>query len=68
MTAQPSVLADTIRPVAPPRVLDGVYTDDQHERMLDIVKRNGPWPTIVSHHFKTVDELIASALGIEEDQ
>ena len=26
---------DVLRPVAPPRVLEGVYTDDQYERILE---------------------------------
>ena len=53
-----------LTPAAPPRVLEPVYTDDQHERMLDVVKRDGPWPTIISHHFETVDELIATVSGV----
>ena len=47
-----------LRPVAPPRVIEGVYTDDQHRRLLDVAKQHGPWPTIQAHHFKTVEELI----------
>ncbi|MEZ5165037.1 MAG: hypothetical protein R2695_00600 [Acidimicrobiales bacterium] len=35
-----------LRPIAPPRVIEGVYTDDQHRRMFDVVKQHGPWPTI----------------------
>ena len=46
------------------RVLEGVYTDDQYERMLDVVKAGGPWPTIASHHFDTVEELIATTTGV----
>ena len=30
-----------LRPVAPPRVIEGVYTDDQHRRMFDVVKQHG---------------------------
>lgn len=52
-----------LRPVAPPRVLDGVYTDDQHARMVDAIKRHGPWPTITAHHFDTVEELMATSNG-----
>src|SRR5437762_3336210 len=48
----------------PPTVLEGVYTDDQYERIVDLVKRNGPWPTIVSHHFKSVEELVATSSGV----
>src|SRR5689334_10409552 len=51
-------------PAAPPRVIDDVYTDEQHARMVDVIKREGPWPTIISHHFETVDELIATTSGV----
>ena len=64
MTAtEPIDLNAVLRPAAPPRVLEGVYTDDQHARLLDIVKREGPWPTITAHHFSTVEELIATSSG-----
>ena len=32
-------LARVLTPAAPPRVLEHVYTDDQYERLLDVVKR-----------------------------
>ena len=41
-------------------MLESVYTDDQYERMLDVIKTDGPWPTITAHHFDTVEELIAT--------
>ena len=44
-------LNQVLRPVAQPRVLEGVYTDDQYERIMRVIKRNGPWPTITAHHF-----------------
>jgi len=57
-------LAEVLTPCAPPEVIDGVYRDGEFERMLDVVKRRGPWPTIVSHHFQSVDELIATVTGV----
>ena len=39
-------LARVLTPAAPPRVLEHVYTDDQYRRLLDVVQRHGPWPTI----------------------
>jgi hypothetical protein len=51
-------------PAAPPRVLDDVYTDEQHERMLGVVERDGPWGTIISQHFESVDEMIATVSGV----
>ena len=61
-------LNELLRPIAQPRVLEGVYTDDQHERMLEVIKRNGPWPTITAHHFDTVEELMATSNGGEVDK
>lgn len=57
-------LAKVLRPVAPPRIVEGVYSDDQYERLLGIVKQHGPWPTVAAHHFQSVDELIATSSGI----
>lgn len=52
-----------LRPVARPRVLEGVYTDDQYDRIMGVIKHNGPWPTITAHHFNTVEELMATSNG-----
>jgi hypothetical protein len=57
-------LARVLTPVSPPRVLDNVYTDDEYERLFGVVKQYGPWPNIASHHFETVDELIATVTGV----
>jgi len=57
-------LNEILRPAAPPQVLERVYTDDQHERIVEVIKRNGPWPTITAHHFETVEELIATSTGV----
>ena len=56
-------IRDSLRPVAPPQVLENVYTADQHERIVEVIKRNGPWPTITAHHFNTVEELMATSNG-----
>jgi hypothetical protein len=61
--AELSRLNDILRPVAPPQVLENVYTDDQHARIFDVIRRNGPWPTITAHHFNTVEELMATSNG-----
>ncbi len=57
-------LADVLRPPAPPEVLEGVYTDDQYRRILRVVQRNGPWPTITAVHFTSVEQLIATSSGV----
>jgi len=57
-------LAKVLTSVYPPRVLDGVYTDDEYRRLLGVVQQRGPWPTIQAHHFESVDELIATTTGV----
>ncbi|GLV23259.1 hypothetical protein TomMM35A_30990 [Sphingobium sp. TomMM35A] len=52
-----------IRPVAEPRIVDGVYTEDQHARMMDVIRREGPWKLVLAQHFKSVEELIATGSG-----
>lgn len=51
------------KPVAEPRVIENAFTPDQHERMLDVVKRNGPWSLILAQHFKSPEEVIATTSG-----
>ncbi|GCD95948.1 hypothetical protein [Embleya hyalina] len=61
-------LNDILRPVAPPRVLEGVYTDDQHRRILDVLKQHGPWRTIIAQTFDSIEELVATSSGPDNDQ
>lgn len=50
-------------PVAPPQIIEGAYSEDQHRRMLDVVREKGPWSLILSQHFKSPEEVIASTSG-----
>lgn len=55
--------AKILRPVAPPRIVDDAYTADQHARLLALARREGPWPLIVAHHFRSAEELVATTSG-----
>lgn len=55
--------ASLFRPVAEPQVIEGAFTPDQHARMLDVVRRNGPWSLILAQHFKTPEEVVAATSG-----
>jgi hypothetical protein len=63
MTPTNDEMAQVLKPVAPPQVLEGVYTDDQYDRLWQLIKDKGPWPTITAHHFDTVEELVATTSG-----
>jgi hypothetical protein len=55
--------ASIIRPVALPQVIEGAFNEDQHRRMLDVVRQKGPWSLILAQHFKTPEEVIATTSG-----
>jgi hypothetical protein len=67
ITDERAHLARIMTPVAPPRVVDDVYTDDQYRRLVGVIQDKGPWPTITSHHFTSVEQLIATATGVVPD-
>ena len=56
-------LSDMLRPVSQPRVIENVYTDDQFQRMVNVIRKNGPWDLILKHHFSSVEEIIATTTG-----
>ena len=56
-------LAENFRPVAPPRLIDNAYSEDQHQRLLRVVRDNGPWPLILAENFSSPEEVIATTSG-----
>jgi hypothetical protein len=63
MTFNTTELADRFRPVAPPRIIEGAYSEDQHRRLLKVARENGPWQLILTENFKTPEEVIATTSG-----
>lgn len=55
--------ADRFRPVAAPQIIENAYSEDQHRRLLDVARRNGPWQLILAENFKTPEEVIATTTG-----
>lgn len=56
---------DRFRPVARPRIIENAYSEDQHRRLLDVVRDQGPWPLILAHHFKTPEEVLATGGSVD---
>lgn len=57
-------LAENFRPVAPPRLIESAYSEDQHRRLLQVVRDNGPWPLIMAENFSSPEEVIATTSGV----
>jgi len=52
-----------LRPVAEPQVIENAFTEDQHRRLLDVVRGAGPYAPILSQHFSSPEEVVASLAG-----
>ena len=52
--------AKLFRPAAAPVIVENAYSEDQHRRLLDVVRRDGPWSLIVAQHFQSAEELLAA--------
>ena len=59
----PENLPNIIRPIAPPRLLEGVYNDDQHGRIVRLIREKGPWQMILAQHFASAEEVVATMSG-----
>ena len=57
-------LAAAMRPFAEPIIYDNVYTDDQYRRLIEAVRREGPWELVLAQHFASAEELIATMSGM----
>lgn len=56
-------LAAAMRPIAEPQVIDGVYSDDQFQRLVGVMREHGPWKLILAQHFASPEELAATMSG-----
>lgn len=56
-------LSAILRPASPPQELHDVYTPDQLQMFLDVIRREGPWKLILAQHFASPEELIATLSG-----
>jgi len=52
-----------LRPISPPRELDNVSTNDQRERLLNVVLENGPWKLIIAQKYPSFEDLMATMSG-----
>lgn len=52
-----------IKPVAPPKVIEQTYSDDQHARLVQLIRDKGPWQLILAQHFASAEEVVATLSG-----
>jgi len=50
-------------PVVPPKVMQDVFTPDETATLFSVLRTNGPWPQLLSHHFENAEQLFATSGG-----
>ena len=58
-------LSRVLRPVAPPRVLDTVFSADEEARILKCIRSSAPWEHIFKKYFASTEEVRATSGGVE---
>ena len=53
------VKSNAFIPVVPPQPIQGIFTDDENQRLFNVMRARGPWRTIAGRYFKTAEELLA---------
>jgi len=53
-----------ITPVAPPRLLENVFSQDEVRRLFEVLRTRGPWRMVAGIYFKTVEELLAISMPL----
>ena len=59
--------ADLIRPVAPPLVIEDIYTDDQYRRITEVARNEGPWEQVLGQFYSSPEEIAATTAGVDSD-
>jgi hypothetical protein len=52
-----------LRPVAEPQIIENAFTEDQRQRLFDVIRREGPWQLILAQEFSSPEEVIATTSG-----
>lgn len=63
--SQREEISRRLRPVRPPRIVEPVLEESQLETVLDLIRHHGPWDLILKHHFRSLEELVATTSGAQ---
>ncbi len=59
--------SDAVRPIAPPLIIDDIYTDDQARRLMELTRNRGPWEMILGQFYASADEIAVTTVGRESE-
>ena len=52
-----------LRPVAEPQIIENAFTEDQRQRIFDVLRRQSPWSLILKQEFTSPEQVIAATSG-----
>ena len=57
--------ADLIRPIAPPMIIEDIYTEDQYRDILALARSKGPWEQTLSQFYSSPEGIADTTVGKE---
>lgn len=55
--------ADLVRPIAPPMIIDNVYTGDEYRQLMELARSKGPWDLTVRQFYSSPEGIADTTLG-----
>jgi hypothetical protein len=52
-----------LRPIAEPQIIENGFSEDQRQRLFNVLRSEGPWTMILAQEFKSPEEVIATTSG-----
>ncbi len=52
-----------LRPVAEPQIIENAFTEDQRQRLFNVLRNKGPWTMILAQEFTSPEQVIAAMSG-----
>ncbi len=56
-----------LRPVAEPQIIEDAFTEDQRQRLFNVMRNEGPWALILAQEFTSPEQVVAITSGYLPD-
>lgn len=55
--------SDLVRPIAPPMLIDDIYSEDQYRRLVKVARSKGPWELTLRQFYSSPEGIADTTLG-----
>lgn len=52
-----------LRPVAEPQIIENAFTEDQRQRLFNVLRHEGPWALLLAQEYSSPEQVVAVSSG-----